>query len=137
MANPENIDKGAKEVATLLDAHNSSACEERLRSDLFQMSPDEFRQFVQKVSKYDKKDTGLDIEIKDNEVTLSHYSNAAAKLVGLKSTEVFTRDMGGWWAHPGFKAGSQRYVLVGVGFRESDEQRDKERNKGKFIEQKK
>lgn len=135
MANPENLDKGARELAAALDSNNAAAVHERLRSDLYQLKPDEFAQFVKKVSEYDKKWTGMDLQLTDdnNKVILS--TNSSFLKIPTWSNEVFTTNMGGYWADPGFRSGNQRFVTVGAGFRDSAEERDRKRNKGKFIEQ--
>ncbi len=63
MATPEELDKGAQQIATLLDDGQSDTAVERLRSDAFQMKDQDFVSLVSSLQKYDQKGKGADVAL--------------------------------------------------------------------------
>lgn len=62
-----DVDKGAHEIAELLDSGKVDEAADRLRSDYLNMQPGDFEKLVKSVDKYDDKTKGDNIELSDKD----------------------------------------------------------------------
>jgi len=101
---PDRIEKGAQEIADVMEKGRTEEVEDRLRSDYLSMKPEDFRKLVHGVQSHQKEDSIDHIDFTDNadgttEVIISDstkwWFNKSDRIVGTPSENQNARTVPG------------------------------------------